>query len=414
MKRPLSGVERMMYLNSGSPNAFTGARIRGPLDEAKLRRSLDQLQRRHPLLGARVIREQDGLTFTTEAVPPIPLRLTSDDGSGQSFLKVVAEERATPLNRTTGPLVRFTLVRHPDGESTDVILTLDHAIGDGTSCVYAIRDLLTFHQAPELESGPATLPPPFTQVIPASLSDAGVPSQGAHPSTFSASPSTFSASTTDFMLVSAELGREPLQVLVQRCKEQGVTVHAAVCAAFGAAFAALFEKKTSVTISSPVNCRPRLDPSVREAFHCAVAFSRVHVDVSPERAFWEQAHAVRQQLLEGTTDQKLFGPLATIEAAHRAERDDAQFLRRVHQNGESHDISITNLGRQPIPSRYGDLTIEAVYGGTGLPGEIVIGLWTVDDTMHVTLFTNGLSREENDAIRAMVAPALSRLRMLPS
>jgi NRPS condensation-like uncharacterized protein len=346
------------------------------------------------------------LTFTTEAVSPIPLRLTSDDGSGRSFLKIVAEEIVTPLNRTTGPLIRFTLVRHPDGERTDLIMTVDHTIADGNACLYAIRDLLTSYQAPELESGPATLPPPITNVFPASLIDAGppsVPSQDARPQ----SRPMFSPSTTDFMLDSAELAREPMQVLVQRCKERGVTLYAAVCAAFGRSFAALFKNKTKVIILCPVACRPRLDPSVREAFSCSVAFTRVHVDVSPERAFWEQAHAVRQHLLEGTTDQKLFGPLAAIEAAHRAERDDSQFLRRVAQNGESHDIAITNLGRLSIPSRFGDLTIEAIYGGAGLPGEIVIGLYTVNDTMCVTLSTNGLSREENDAIRGMVASALS-------
>lgn len=406
MERPLSGMERMMYLHSASENAFTCARIRGPLDEAMLRRSLERLQRRHPLLGARVIRKQDVLTFTTEAVPPIPLRLTSDDGSGQSFLKVITEELVTPLDRTNGPLARFTLVRHPAGERAELILTVDHTIADGTACLQAIRDLLTSDQAAESE--PAIPPLPITHLIPASLIDAGlppVPSRDAPPPL----ASTFSVSTTGFKLVPAQLAREPMQALVQHCRQRGVTVHAAVCVAFGEAFAALFGKKTKVTLSCPVSLRPRLDPSVREAFNCSIGFTRFHVDVSSESAFWEQAHAVRQQLLEATTDQKLFGPLAELEAAHRAERDDARFLHRVSQHGDGHDLSITNLGRQTIPSRYGELTLEALYGGSGLPGEIVIGLYTIDDTMHVTLSTNGLSKEENDTARRMVALALSRL-----
>ena len=50
-----------------------------------------------------------------------------------------------------------------------------------------------------------------------------------------------------------------------------------------------------------------------------------------------------------------------------------------------HDLSISNLGREPIPSRYGNLTIEAFRGAACLPGEIVVSLCTLDEIMHVTL-----------------------------
>src|ERR1043165_8705620 len=96
----------------------------------------------------------------------------------------------------------------------------------------------------------------------------------------------------------------------RRCKEQGVTVHAAVCAAFGASFAALSETKTKIIISSPVSYRHRLDPGVRDTVSCSVAFADLHVNVSPPGSFWEQAHAVRRQLLEWRTDQKLFASSA--------------------------------------------------------------------------------------------------------
>jgi hypothetical protein len=58
--------------------------------------------------------------------------------------------------------------------------------------------------------------------------------------------------------------------------------------------------------------------------------------------------------------EELFGPLTVIEEANKAERDDSKFLHRARQRRqqmESHDLSISNLKRQPIPSRYGDLTI---------------------------------------------------------
>lgn len=402
MKRTLSGVERMMYLLSErtSVNAVVWVRIRGPLDEAKLRLALDRLPRRHPLLSTHILREQGVLAFTTEAVPPIPLRLISDDGSGQSVLRVAAAEVVTPLARSTGPLTRFTLVRHPDGERADLLMTADHTIADGTAYLYAIRDLLAFHEAPDIE----------IDLVPAPIIDAApplVPPPNAGP------PATplFSVSTSDIVVVPAALGREPMQALVRRCRERGVTVHAAVCAAFGASFAALSETKTKIIISSPVSYRHRLDPGVRDTVSCSVAFADLHVNVSPPGSFWEQAHAVRQQLQEWTTDKKLFGSSLAIEEASQAEQDDASFLHRVHRE-KSHDFSITNLGRLPMSSRCGDLTVESVHGISCLPGEIVVALGTLDETMHITLATIGLSSAETDAARRMLASALAHLSML--
>lgn len=413
MERPLSGVERMMYLHSEqtAANGFSCVRVRGLLDEAKLRLSLDRLPHRHPLLSARVIREQGVLTFTTEAVAPIPLRIISDDGSSQSFLAVAAAELVAPLDRTTGPLTRFTLVRHQDGERADLIMTVDHTIADGTACLYAMRDLLT-PEAAEIEIAPAPLPRPITDQVFASVIDAEpppVPPLDPCPR----STSLFSVSTSDIVVASSKLASEPMQALARRCKERGVTVHAAVCAAFGAAFAELSENKTKVVISSPVSYRHRLDPAVRDTVSCSIAFAEIYMDLSTPKSFWEQAHALRQQLLEWTTDQKIFASSAVIEGASRAEPDDSRFLDRTRQGMNSYDISVSNLGRQPIPSRYGGLTIESLHGAACMPGDIAVNLFTLDETMHITLATSGLSRAANDAARRMVASALSRLSMLP-
>jgi len=365
------------------------------------------------MLSTRVVREQGVLVFTTEAVPPIPLRIASDDGSGQSFLEVAAAELVALLARSTGPLTRFTLVRHRDGERADLIITADHTIADGTACLYAIRDLLAFHESPDIEIDPVPLPPPATHLFPAPILDAAPP-PAPPPSTDL--PATFMAfaPTSDVVLATAELPREAVRALARRCREQGVTVHAAACAAFAAACAALSEDKTEVIISSPVSYRHRLDPGVRDTASCSVAFAGLHVNVSPPGSFWDQAHAARQQLLEWTTDQKLFASSAAIEAANQAERDDARFLHRVRRDTKRHDLSITNVGRQPILTRYGDLTIEAIHGAACVPGEIVVALCALDETMYVTLATSGLSSAESDAARRMLASALARLSALPA
>ncbi len=403
-----------MYLLSErtSANGFVSARVRGPLDDAKLRVALDRLPRRHPMLSTRVVREQGVLVLTTEAVPPIPLRILSDDGSDRSFLELAAAELVAPLARSTGPLVRFTLVRHLDGEWADLIITVDHTIADGTGCLHAIHDLLALHESPDVEIAPVPLPSPATHLFPAPILDAVAlpappPSAG-----LSTTPGSL-ASTSDVLIARAELSREVLRALARRCRERGVTVHAAVCVAFAAACAALTGGRPEVTISSPVSYRHRLDPEARDTVNCSVAFADLHVNVSPPGSFWDQAHAVRKQLLEWTTDQKLFASSAAIEAANQAERDDARFLQRACRDVKRHDLSISNVGRQPSP-RHGELIIEAIHGAACVPGEIVVALGAVDETMYVTLAAIGLSGAEREVAHRMLASALARLSTLPA
>ncbi len=414
MERPLSGVERMMYLLSEetSANGFSCARIRGSLDEAKLRRSLDRLPRRHPLLCARIARKGKVLAFTTKGVPPIPLRIVSDDGRGQSFLAVAAAELVADLDRSVGPLTRFTLVRHPDGERTDLIMTVDHTIADGTACLYAIRDLLMSDASRDVKIEPVPLPPPVIHQVSAPVVDTEPP-LAPPPDPHWQSTSLFSVSTSDIVVATAKLASEPMRVLARRCREKGVTVHAAACAVFGTAFAELCENKTRVIVSSPVSYRYRLNSGARDTVNCSIAFADIHLDLSRPNSLWKQAHAVRQQLLEWTTDQKLFGSSSAIEEASQAERDDSRFLDRARQGMRGSDISVSNLGRQPIPSHYGDLTIEALHGAACLPGDIAVNLFTLDGTMHITWATSGLSKAANDAVRRMVASALSRFERLP-
>jgi hypothetical protein len=261
VERTLSGMERVMYLHQPLLNGVVCVRLRGRLDEAQLRRALDGLPRRHPLLAVRVIRKRDALTFITEGVPRIPLRLIPDDGSGRTFLEVAADEMVTPMDRSTGPLCRFTLVRHPDGQRADLLMAGDHTVADATSVLYAIRDLLTADESPE--PGPVPMPPPVTHLFPASVMEATPP----HLPTPAAGPSPqamFSLLPADIVFAPTALAREPLRLLEQRCRERGVTVHAAICAAFGESFVALSGNKTRVAISSPISYRHYFEGGERQ------------------------------------------------------------------------------------------------------------------------------------------------------
>lgn len=76
MKRKMMLCERVMYVDRDSTFTIVqAARVRGALDERRLRDALDRVQRKHPMLRCSV-EDGDPPTMVLEDDPqPIPLRI---------------------------------------------------------------------------------------------------------------------------------------------------------------------------------------------------------------------------------------------------------------------------------------------------------------------------------------------------
>jgi hypothetical protein len=102
-------------LFSGLPFALSFtvcARVRGPLTAEGLRRALDRLGRRHPLLAVRLapVSEGGGACLTTEDVQSIPLRIL-ERVSDTAWVREVEQEIALAFDYRTGPLCRCVWLR---------------------------------------------------------------------------------------------------------------------------------------------------------------------------------------------------------------------------------------------------------------------------------------------------------------
>src|SRR5262245_21115313 len=111
MRRPLGDTERAIWLldRAGSLNGAFCARVVGPLDEALLRRALDRVQARTPLLRVRVV-DGDPPPFASDGVPPIPLRIAAGR-RGDGWLGELEDELNRPFPWQSGPLARVVLLR---------------------------------------------------------------------------------------------------------------------------------------------------------------------------------------------------------------------------------------------------------------------------------------------------------------
>ena len=141
--RKLVGLEHAMRLSDDETpfNVVSVLRLDGDLPAASaLRTALDALQRRHPLLRARILTAGKNYAFHFDAAGPIPLEVCQRPGP-ESWVEAAQEELHRPFDLATGPLARC---RYLLGQSSgDLIITFQHTIVDGSSAVHLFGELLS-------------------------------------------------------------------------------------------------------------------------------------------------------------------------------------------------------------------------------------------------------------------------------
>ncbi|HLL45511.1 MAG TPA: condensation domain-containing protein, partial [Longimicrobiaceae bacterium] len=150
---PLSFAQQRLWvvdrLEPGSPmyNVAGALRLRGALDAAALRGSLDALVRRHETLRT-TFAEHDGAPVQVVHLPaPVPLPildLRSLPHPGREAERLAAEEALRPFDLARGPLMRCTLLRLAEHDHV-LCFTLHHVVSDGWSTDVLVREVSAFY-----------------------------------------------------------------------------------------------------------------------------------------------------------------------------------------------------------------------------------------------------------------------------
>lgn len=148
--------QRLWLLDQMQPgdnfyNIPAAIRIRGPLDTVSLRRSLDEIVRRHEALRTRFA-AHDGCVMQ-HVVEPVPVDMPCVDlGDVGDALRsarveqIATDEAARPFDLRTDALVRAALVRLGDDEHV-FLLTLHHIVADLWSMGVFMRELTRLYAA---------------------------------------------------------------------------------------------------------------------------------------------------------------------------------------------------------------------------------------------------------------------------
>lgn len=376
--RPLDptewNMERLNRVSNGAGCVYQIIRGQGLLSEVRLREAVEALTIRHPLLGARIVRERDSgdsaLLYVRAGAPQVAF--TEAVNLKNRYLEIIEADMnagPTPCWRTS-PFRFACLTEATNPEQWVLVLAGSHASCDGISLARLAHELLLAIATGEIgdalqlrsiEIGrlqerevEATDPSNVRYVAP----EVEVPAEPGR------------RTLVGTKLKEASLTPEATRDLMQAVRRKGLTAHGAIGAAAHLALAARHTEVTGESpygvyrVGSPVSMRPHVDPPLAESdIRMAVDVALTDMAVDGSEGFWSLARrfgvAVREQIENGDI----------LRSWNLTTRKD----REVGSTGVPIPL-ISNVGRSVLRRNYGPLTIEDVSGAMATHGMFQIAM----------------------------------------
>lgn len=410
MERYLGAFEHLYWLyNQFYPIDFaTVAKLQGQFSFERLSTVLRQVQQRHPLLRVRIVTDANGQPKFVETDDEIPLRLVArtDDRHWQAELEV---ELAHSLDWQVAPLLRVVLLQ--SGDESELMIICHHAIADGLSGVYLLRDILQGLEGKIFERSDLSAALSLESAIPSSVPFTEATPK---PKDYPAPLSRPSQPHIHTVVLSPEL----TQQLIQRSRAEHTTVHGAISAAFLLAFTQQDVKSSDVMrCSHPVNARSQLCLPMPDAVGLYVCLRMTTHSLEADSAFWDVARSVKSQLSQIDTAQQLVEESQLLQPTMANLTDATAFIEEV-QSQYLCPLTVTNLGRIDMTQQYGNIRIEALHASapaSGVDRGRIVGVATLGDRLSLTLSSTPLmdvDRAYSDrAATAFLSEGVKRLEL---
>lgn len=415
MERRLGVGEKYWYMadRAAPGNGVALVRLRGPFTHEVLRGALDAAQRRHPLLGVHVERRADGPWFVSEGTRRVPIEVLERRGD-QDWQPLAEREVHLSFATELDPLLRVILLR--DDERSDVLFTFGHIVGDITSLIAFLLDVLRFatdvaegrepevKPLPERPASEELLPPQFDgeegrqrrrEILKAFAQVATRKPQKLKPD------AKVPPAARRTKMLERRLSSEVSTGLQERCQAIGISPHGAIVAAALTAIAADIErgrrrrrggkapKQMTLGCQQSVNFRRQLRPRVRNSeiglygsgvvtWH-GVGGGREPWDLAPEitRSF--------QDAVDRGEHLVLFPLLARVDRLLGRGKDDPQRYLRFMTAFNGAALFATMAGGVPEIDVVGPFEVELITGAAALSwlGSFAVGAPMAGDEVVV-------------------------------
>lgn len=349
------------------------------------------MQQRHPLLRVRIAVNAIGHPWFVEDrnIEKIPLRHVQRQGE-QHWQQEVEYELSQPLRASRSPLIRAVLVHAPC--VSEIILTCHHAIADGISSTYLIRDILRTLSNPESQLCALPIPLSLEENLPMGILDKFRKNlTHDHNTSFIDSdesedkPHNFE----DYICTSAcSLSKEMTAQLISRCRHEQTSVHCAICASFLLTINAQDRTKPTASLlicGTAVDLRRYLKKvDIRDVGVYSFALISSHM-IGKRTNFWDLARSLKYQLNEKMTKEKIYGNFFDLHQKMSEYPEPTQCLLDLTKTKA--DIVVSNLKCIAIPQEWGKFKLKTIYGPMLVPyskGAPAIGIATLGGQLSLT------------------------------
>jgi hypothetical protein len=346
--RKLSHIEHLAELN-----IVCFARLEGTVTLEQLRSALTRVQRKHPALRALIRDRKDGLYYEADAAPEIPLRLVRRMAE-DDYRRECQTELTTDF-AYDNPQIRVVWLKSE--READLLFTVSHRICDGLSIFIIVKEVLqSLHSSEELVPYEAITtqdiignyepPQPLKRKLAVSVLN-GI---------LRLVPSSRPAPKNKEHSLEWSAGRALSQSLRERCKAEGVSVHAAFLAALDRALIDLFGKRTPKRITCPIDLRRGRFPALKDdmLFYGGGNF-KVRTGQFSYLDFWASARAINQDMRNGIEQEVLDipGRLHFFESLLPLSSGQVQWILRItdalrSKRSRLKTFGVSNLGNVVI------------------------------------------------------------------
>jgi Phthiocerol/phthiodiolone dimycocerosyl transferase C-terminus len=371
--RPLGAFEELFCLFDQyfPTNGALAAQITGHTTVQQWHDALDAVQQRHPLLSACIDTTFNRVPhFRRVTGQRLPLRVVPSPFA--RWQREIAEEVNEPFTPYQAPLFRAVLA-HQETHCT-FILSSHHAVCDGSSRIFLLRDILLALTGHALEALP--LAPSRETLFGAkqrTSTESGLPS--------------FAAQRPPLPCVEGiSIAPEQTTALQRRAREEGVTIHAAISAALTIAGRAIDKswRDNPLRIMSPAEIRDTLGLEDQ----CMVSFGGGEISIAPggSMTFWDLARFAKDGL-SAVKSRENISRMIDLQSTAVCSNLTVEQAFQLKRNAFNAQVMFTNLGRVPFDSTFGHLKLEALWAPCalrGIEGEQTLGAVSVDGSLYLT------------------------------
>jgi NRPS condensation-like uncharacterized protein len=402
MQRLLGFGEQILWLHDrAAPAHFSvTAKVVGKISLEKLQQALVWVQQRHPLLRVGIVTDTDGKPWFIKNSASIPLRIV-ERSHEEKWQQEVENELSDPFTCNQAPLVRVVLVRSHD--ISEIIVTCHHAIADGISSAYLLRDILQAMDTPNFQGQILPEYPAFEDLIPNFELPVLSQESNSEAPKFDF-PEIETNANRRLRLLTWSLAPEKTTSLIFHCKQEKTSVHAAICAAF---LMAIYQQKqtqddfSTLKCLSPINIRKYLSAAIEEDFGYYFSLRLTSHPLSAKMNFWDLARSVKSQLNQHMSAEHIFADIPQNQALVSM-NPKPELVQNIIYQTYGYDLLVSNLTRLDIESQYGELELVGIYGpasSSRIQNERFIGVATLKDTMFFTFVYFEPEILTSDAVR---------------